>query len=147
MNLNWGKGILITIVLFVVIVFIMVGISMTKNTDLVANNYYEKEIKYQEQIDLLKKTNTLNENVKIDFDGANVNISFPKNMDINSLKGTVYFYRPSDSNKDFNIPVNADANNSMKIGSEKFTKGLWKVRINWENAGEKYFTEQTLLIQ
>jgi nitrogen fixation protein FixH len=125
----------------------MVGVSMTRNVDLVANNYYEKEIKYQEQIDLLKKTNALNENVKIDFDGSNVNISFPKNIDKNSLKGTVHFYRPSDSNKDFNIPVNSDANGTMKISNEKFSKGLWKVQINWENAGEKYFTEQTLLIQ
>ena len=147
MKLNWGKGISITIILFVVIVFIMVGISMTKNVDLVANNYYEKEIKYQVQIDLLKKTNALNENVKIDFDGANVNISFPKNMDNNLLKGIVYFYRPSDSKKDFIIQINADANGTMKIGSEKFSKGLWKVQINWESAGEKYFTEQTLLIQ
>lgn len=147
MKLNWGKGIFITIVLFMVIVFIMVGISMTKNVDLVANNYYEKEIKYQEQIDLLKKTNALNENAKIDFDGANVNIYFPKNMDNNSLKGIVYFYRPSDAKNDFNIPVNADADKSMKIGSGKFVKGLWKVQINWESAGEKYLTEQTLLIQ
>ena len=129
MNLNWGKGIFITIVLFVIIVFIMVGISITRNVDLVANNYYEKEIKYQEQIDLLKKSNTLKENAKIDFDGTNVNISFPKNMDINSLKGTVNFYRPSDSEKDFNMPVNADANGTMKIGYEKFSKGLWKVQI------------------
>ncbi len=147
MKLNWGKGIFITIVLFMVIVFIMVGISMTKNVDLVANNYYEKEIKYQEQIDLLKKTNALNENAKIDFDGANVNISFPKNMDNNSLKGTINFYRPSDSKKDFNMQINADANGTMQISNEKFSKGLWKVQINWESTGEKYFTEQTLLIQ
>lgn len=147
MKLNWGKGIFITIILFVVIVFIMVGISITRHVDLVANNYYEKEIKYQEQIDLLKKTNTLKENAKIDYDGANVNISFPKNLDINSLKGTISFYRPSDSNKDFGMQINADENGTMKIGSEKFSKGLWKVQINWESAGDKYFTGQTLLIQ
>jgi hypothetical protein len=130
MKLNWGKGILITIVMFVIIIFIMVGISMTKNVDLVANNYYEKEIKYQEQIDLMKKTNSLKENAKIDFDGINVNISFPKSADISSIKGTVNFYRPSDSKKDFNIPINADADGIMKIENDKFPKGLWKVRLS-----------------
>jgi nitrogen fixation protein FixH len=125
----------------------MVGISMTKDVDLVANNYYEKEIKYQEQIDLLKKTNGLTENAKIEIAEGGINITFPEASDMKSIKGFVNFYRPSDSKKDFTIPVTLDENGMMKIGNDKLTKGLWKVRLSWESSGEKYFTEQTIIIQ
>ena len=34
----------------------MVIVSMSRTTDLVSENYYEQEIKYQDQIDVLKRS-------------------------------------------------------------------------------------------
>ncbi|RPI13830.1 MAG: cytochrome C oxidase Cbb3 [Ignavibacteriae bacterium] len=147
MKISWGKGILIAIVIFIAGTFIMVGISMTKNVDLVANNYYEKEIKYQEQIDKLKKTGNLQENVNIDYNGSVVNVKFPSNLDVSKITGEVKFYRPSDEKKDFIVPVSANINGIIAIPAEKLNKGLWKIQVSWNFNNENYFTEQSLMIQ
>jgi hypothetical protein len=49
--MSWGKGIILVFVVFVLGIGVLVYRSMTKNIDLVTTNYYEKELKYQEQID------------------------------------------------------------------------------------------------
>ena len=50
--MDWGKGILLTIIAFVGFIMTLVVISVRQDDiHLVAENYYEKEIKYQDQIE------------------------------------------------------------------------------------------------
>ncbi|MDZ7626149.1 MAG: FixH family protein [Ignavibacteriaceae bacterium] len=46
-KLNWGTGILIGIIVFVVISISMTVIFMTQDVDLVADKYYENSLQYQ----------------------------------------------------------------------------------------------------
>ncbi len=62
--MSWGKGIILVFVIFILGIGIMVYKSMTKNIDLVTSNYYEKELKYQEQIDKINNSNRLEEKLK-----------------------------------------------------------------------------------
>ena len=49
--MDWGKGILLTIIAFVAFIMTLVVISVKQDDiHLVTENYYEKEIKYQDQI-------------------------------------------------------------------------------------------------
>jgi hypothetical protein len=147
MKLGWGKGILLANIIFVAAILVMVVIFMTKSVDLVSGNYYEKEIKYQEQIDKLRKTGNLQENVNIDYTGNVINIKFPSNLDVSKITGEVKFYRPSDAKKDFVIPITAEAEGDIAISSDKLVKGLWKIQISWNYNNENYFTEQSIIMQ
>ena len=57
--MHWGKGILFSIIIFLAGTAFMVVIAVNSPADLVVKNYYEKGVKYQEQIDRINRTNAL----------------------------------------------------------------------------------------
>ena len=58
-KMNWGKGIAAVYICFVVIILGFVFYFMNQDVDLVTHKYYDEEIKYQEQIERMKRTNEL----------------------------------------------------------------------------------------
>ena len=64
-NFNWGTGILITIIVFMIITLGTVFTFMNEKVDLVTDNYYKKELKYQKQIDKLNRTHDMRMDVEI----------------------------------------------------------------------------------
>jgi|WetSurMetagenome_2_1015567.scaffolds.fasta_scaffold47059_3 hypothetical protein len=146
MKLNWGKRIAVLYIGFVILVLAMVILAMTRKTELVSENYYEKEIKYQEQIDKEKRTNELNGKVKIEYSGSYILIKFPSTYNLKNIKGTINFYRPSDESKDFKLNIEPDENGEQKVATTKLLKGLWKVKINWFLEEKEYYNESSVLI-
>jgi hypothetical protein len=146
MKFNWGKGIIIACAVFIAGILAMVAISMTKNIDLVTPNYYEKEIKYQEEISKINNTNNLKDSVKIDIGESLMLVRFPAVSEKSIIKGEIIFYRPSDSKKDFKVPIEADKNFETAIDISSIEKGLWKVKMNWNMDGvdfeQHYFLKQ-----
>lgn len=104
MKWNWGTGIFVTYTVFVIIVVIHVIFFMNQKVELVTDNYYEKELKYQEQIDKINNTNSLKDELKLEQDAKSIRLLFPGLYTNGILKGEIYFYKPSDSGKDFMIP-------------------------------------------
>lgn len=142
--MNWGKGIVIVFVIFGLGMAFMAYKAVTKNIDLVSKNYYEKEIKYQDQIDKINNTGGLIENLKFDNTEAGIVITYPN---MSGLKGEISFYRPSDAKKDFKIPVEYGKDNRQVISTQTLQKGLWKVQVNWNAGGVDYYTEGKIMVQ
>jgi hypothetical protein len=147
MNFDWGKKIAALYIGFVVLVVGMVIFAMTKNTDLVSDNYYEKEIKYQEQIDKEKRTKELPEQVKIEYLGSYVSVKFPQTYNSKDIKGSILFYRPSEASRDFRLNIEPDEKGEQKIVTNKFSKGIWKVQINWKMNRTEYYNESSIRIE
>jgi hypothetical protein len=148
MKFSWGKGIALTYILFVVLTLIFVVFSMTKNVDLVSPDYYEKEIKYQEQINNKTNTNNLIEKPIIDTSKVNnVRIIFPRSMNLSAVSGDINFYRPDDSKKDFKLPVKLDTSGVMDLDLSGYEKGKWKIQLNWTLNDKYYYDEKYILIK
>lgn len=147
MKISWGKGIVISLIFFMLITIVLVVISFMQRIDLVANNYYEKEIKYQEQIETMKKTALLNNPVSVSQGENSVVVMFNDSLDFTKIMGTMKFYRPSDEKKDFSIPLKIENNGKMYVSSESIEKGFWKIQINWSVDGNKYFKEVSIVLQ
>ncbi len=143
--MNWGKGILITIIVFLAGTAVMVMIAMNSETGLVANNYYEQGINYQEKIDRINRTNALPEKVAIEFSSKAVSIGIPRMFERDKIKGEITFYRPSNAKDDFKLPLQVDSENKMLIGTDKLEKGFWKIQVEWSVDTIKYFNESLLL--
>lgn len=139
--MNWGKGIFITIIVFLAGTAIMIIIAVNSRYDLVANNYYEKGIKYQDKIDKINRTNALPENARIEFFGNAVSVSMPRMFDADKIKGELIFYRPSDAGKDFKVPLKLDSENKMVINTGMLEKGFWKIQIEWSVETTQYYNE------
>lgn len=138
--MNWGNKITIVFIGFVVLVLIMVTISMKQDIHMVEENYYEEEIAYQGKIDEIKNGNAWEGAVSVKQEDNTLALNFEG---ADKVKGKVKFFRASDANLDFFIPISEEVN----IPIEKFKAGSWKVSFIWEAEGKKYFKEEQIFIQ
>ena len=145
MKLNWGSGIAIGFTCFVIFMGTLVIKSFKQDIDLVHEDYYGEELKYQDRIDRGMKSSALQERFIYCISKDEVVIRFPKEMEKERVDGEILFFRPSDKKKDIKAPLHLiHGEQHFPIG--QFSKGLYKVQINWEMSGAKYFNEETIII-
>lgn len=145
MKISWGTGIVIAIVIFMAIIIATVIFMINQDVDLVSSDYYEKGIKYQEQIDMENRSQRLKDNVKMEWSGDLFEISFPDEFHDQTLSGQIFFYRPSDSKKDFRLPLNI-TDLKQYIPVQGLEKGLWRVKLNWNLNNKDYYYSETSFI-
>ncbi len=146
-KLNWGTGITIVIILFLIIsIGQVIFIHKTIDYDLVEEEYYKAEIQYQTQIEKVKRTNALPENVKIKLMEQFLEFKFPSIFNNSSVSGIINFYKPSDDLLDKSENITLDKNNKMFFGYDMLSSGLWKIKINWSVNGLDYYTEKIVML-
>ncbi|HKB85727.1 MAG TPA: FixH family protein [Ignavibacteriaceae bacterium] len=143
---NWGTGILLSIIVFMSILIVLVYVFMSQDVDLVTKDYYSKELRYQKQIDKINNTNLTGKEVGISYLNNTVQLVFPDSVFTRKAAGTVYFYRPSGSKKDFSIPLTVSDRNEQYINTGKLDKGLWKIKVEWGMDGQDYYSEKSIMI-
>lgn len=147
MKFSWGTGILIAILIFMAITVVTVIFMMNQDVDLVSKDYYEKGVKYQEQIDLINRSNELDVPVKMEFNGSILVVVFPDEFINQNISGKISFYRPSDSKKDFDLHLSL-TDGSQIIPVKGLDKGFWRVQLNWNlNNKEDYYTETSFILE
>ncbi len=146
MKINWGTGIVIGMVLFIGFIMFMVITMLTDEEyshDLVTEAYYEKELKYQQEIDAEKNTHLLSEQIQ----GKKVNggwlLSFPKEIDPTIIEGNVFLYRPSNKRLDFNIPI-VLSNSQLLIPDERLLGGRWNITVDWDYEGKHFMYKKSI---
>lgn len=141
---SWGHGIIVTFVMFgLFMAYFYVNMSK-QEIDLVGDHYYEDGQKYQEKIDIQKKTRLLIDKANIDFDSSFrlAKIHFP--VGTSQLK--VDFYKPANQKEDKHFQINQLKDSVWIMDTRFLTKGPWKTSISWENKGEKYMSESRWII-
>ncbi|WP_291777298.1 FixH family protein [Cecembia sp.] len=141
--MDWGKGIILTLAAFAVLMISMVVICVRQDDiHLVTQNYYEEEIKYQDQIDKMINASQLeNEVLVYDNQLKIVDLQLPVGS-----KGTLHLFRPSDARLDRKIEFDITdlATNSIDVKSLK--SGYWKVKLSWIENGTAYYQEKKINI-
>lgn len=146
-RVNWGTGIVIAFAIFMGGTISTAVYLMNQDVDLVADDYYDQEIKYQQQIDRIKRTKKLDEKNIIAFNGTLINVTIPTSFLNRDLTGEIYLYRPSDEKSDIEIPLHTDSLGVQVIPVNSLKKGLWKVKVNWLTDEMEYFAEERIFIQ
>jgi hypothetical protein len=105
--------------------------------DLVENNYYEKELTYQNKID--KQTNTLALVNPVQFSGkgTTLRIMFPIKETGPVTDGKVLFYKASDSRSDFSLPLTIDSAGLYACNMAGKPLGIWKAVVEWSARKEQ----------
>ena len=146
MKISWGTGIVLSFVVFITASVTGALIFMNQDVALVTEDYYSKELEYQQQIDKMQRAMDLDEQVLIELKASNVVFQFPKSFLQESITGEVLFYRPSDSTKDFRLSLNLDEDGFQYISTESLTKGFWRAQLSWTMNNEDYYIEKALSI-
>ena len=125
----------------------MTVIFMTQDVSLVSDNYYEKSLTYQDEIDKQSRTKSLDEQVIINFNGKVITVLFSDDYLRKNISGEIYFYRPSNSSLDFKLPLQVSEEGKQLISVEKLEKGFWRVKLNWMMNGNEYYNERAITIE
>ena len=141
--MDWGKGILVTIIVFVSFILVLVTISVRQDDiHLVTENYYEEEMKYQEHIQREQATAELGRDVLVlDAQGKVMQLALPI-----GAKGSLHFFRPSDAGLDLKIPIHITEDGGGEIPVGDLLPGYWRVKLSWTENGVNYYQEKKITL-
>lgn len=144
--MNWGHKIIIVFVLFAAGILTLVTKSMRTRIDMVTPDYYAEELKYQQVIDGRREALNLSAPVSINQSDESIGLLFPSEMHGVSLKGNVLFYRASDSRQDITVPLQPDESGLLLVNKNRFSKGNYRVQLQWEARGKTYYQESFVTV-
>ena len=139
--MSWGIRITILYVAFVAMIGTLVFLTMREKVDLVADDYYQREINFQQQLDKQEAGLALSQQPTVQANASGLTVAFPSALATSGISGKVECYRPSDPTKDFQVDIHADSAGHQQIAREKFEQGLYTVRLNWNAQGKAYYHE------
>jgi len=145
MKLNWGTGIVLAFIGFIAfILFFVIRMSMddSANHDLVTEEYYKKELAYQQEIDAMTNAQNLPNPPRLERTDSGLVIHFPEDMSPTEIKGKVSLYRPSNKHLDFDLPISL-SNAHLLIPDKRLLDGRWDIDVNWTYAGESYLLRKS----
>jgi len=141
MRLNWGYKIFIAYTTFAAGILFLAYKASQQNFDLVTENYYEAELKYQDVIDQKGNVSELSEPPKISHTVNTVSVQLPKEFANKNVQGEIYLYRPSDASKDVHQSfATGQGFYEMSLGKE--LSGLYDMKLSWQADGKRFFNEQ-----
>ncbi|MGK6343162.1 FixH family protein [Chryseobacterium sp. DT-3] len=132
-NFSWGHGVVIALFAFIAFILSMLFLfpNGQKNSEMVTDNYYEEELKYQDVIDAKKRADDLHEKPVYSQEKNGIKITFPK--EYNNTNTTVKFVlnRTDDQNLDIKKSVQLDATQSFFIPGQVLKAGNYTLRLMW----------------
>lgn len=146
MKINWGTGIVLAFIGFIgFILFFVVKMSMDDraNHDLVTEEYYKEELGYQKEIDAEINANNLSSKLIIRKTPEGLIVEFPKDINLEKIKGTVSLYRPSNKHLDFDLPISL-SNAHLLIPDKRLLDGRWDIKIAWQYQDKPYLFKQNI---
>lgn len=135
----WPYAIVAYFAIFITGIVVWVSFAIRNDQELVRKDYYEHEIKYQNEIDRLERAAAAPARVEHNASERAVTIALPAN----ATDGRIYFYRPSAAKFDRQIELHQT---TQTMDLKNFEPGLWKLRLAWKLNGAEYRHDQTLVL-
>ena len=146
---RWGIGIFMFYGLFVAAVLALVLFVSFQDIQLVEQDYYEKELVFQQQIDRVKRTLELPSAVTFDYDrtGRVITILYPPEVEHARLGGRISLMRPSNADLDRMVEVFPDSTGRQVIDASGLERGMWRLKASWKIDDVEYYNEDMIVIQ
>jgi len=144
MKLDWGHSIAIAMAIFILIMAQFMVRAYHHQEALVAEDYYARELRYQEQIDKLGNAAALGEAVRFDVRPGEVVLTFPEVVRHGAITGELFLMRPSDARADHRTAVRADSAGRFVLDTRGMLKGAYTVHLEWSSGGQDHLTEDRL---
>jgi hypothetical protein len=145
MKINWGYTIFIIYSVFIVGILFMVYRSSIEKKDLVSEDYYAEELKYQEIIDQSANTASLSNVIEAEVKEDEIQLTFPSEFNESIYKGTWKLYCAADRSKDVSGNCNI-AGAKSTISYNATVKGLFQLQLTWIKDGKKYYFEKNMTL-
>jgi hypothetical protein len=144
---NWGTGVVLAMVVMISAMSFLVYIAVRQDFDLVDNDYYEKSLAYQQHIDKVGNTASLEKKIVFQLRADSLKLIFPELASREDYAGKIHFYSPVEATRDFNLEVKLDASFSQKIALTELQKGRYQVKIDWSVNKNAYYQEEEIAVE
>ena len=146
MKFNWGTGIFIFLVLFLLACAAFIIFAISQDVNLVHKDYYEKGVNYSEQMNVNARSKQYYSSIHTQLFNEYLRVDFEDSLALKIDSGNVLLYRPSNSRQDIILPLNL-VENSILISKENLVSGRYILKMTWYFDGQKYQVDKPVNIQ
>ena len=146
---TWMWGIVISILTFMAF---FVGFAIWTSfgdVELVYDNYYAKDVVFEQQIRRVERTDALEIKPRIVYDQSSqfLTLKFSPEMGHRQPVGEILLFRPSDLHKDrlFTLDLSGDSLQTIRV--QDLDPGLWRIKLDWKSGDKEYYLEQMLTVR
>ena len=143
--MNFGSKIVILYLSFVSLIASLVILCYKQDVDLVSNDYYGQEIRFQEKIDATNNVKRSENSINHDVLEKRIVLTADSVLLSKDFNGTITLFRPSDSKMDVQYTMNF-VNHQQVIESKSLKRGVYKLQLSWVSKQISYFKEEVVFI-
>ena len=139
----WPIAITAVCVAFAAGLAVVVVIASRHQEDLVAPDYYARELRHQQQQESDSRGKAV-AGYAFDFspEARRIVVHFPAP----AVTGAIVLYRPSNAALDRTIPIGPDAAGVQTIDTAPLAAGPWRVQLSWTLRGQRYSREHVVVV-
>ena len=142
MKLNWGHYIAIALGCFMTFILTLLFTAGDSGHAMVTEDYYEKELTFQNEIDAEKRALALDEKPNLRLQANGMVLEFPET--ITDAEGTIYLMRNNDETKDVLLPIKLNHKNEMLISSVDLIDGEYELFLKWKSQNKEYMIKKSI---
>lgn len=142
--MNWGKGITLFIICFIATMLGMVYIAFKQSNEMIEDNYYDREVKYQKIIDAKSNLRPLLNDFELKDTFQFIWLKLPLAAARKIENGELRMIKMDRADADQTIPIEQP---ETHIDKSKFQKGIYHIKLSWTSENIPYFYETDLAIR
>ena len=139
--MNIGKWIIVSFVLFALFMAGLVTVCMRQDVSLVSKNYYDEELRFQDQIEREHNTSLLAKKPSVDLKGRTLTLAW--NQDTPVSGGTVNLFCPANAKMDRTFSLTGK-NHTQTIELNDLSRGMYRVKLRWTMNDKEFFQEEVI---
>ena len=136
---TWAHGLMIALGSFMIFILSLIFFSGNMG-EMVEENYYEKTVHYQDDIDAAQRVKTLDKKPEIIEQANGFLIRFYDQPE----SGEIWFLRSNNSEEDIKQSLKLNSRNEQLVHAEDLNAGEYEVSIRWKQNGQNYLLKQTV---
>ena len=146
MKFNWGTGILIFLIVFLIAAGLFIAFAMRQSVELVHEDYYERGVDHTSQMEVEKRSAPYQDAIQAVQLENELQISMTDSVAVRCDSARIQLYRPSDNQLDMNMNYDP-GRGALVISREDLVPGRYILKLSWYSGGLKYETGHNLNIQ
>ena len=125
--MSWGYKITILYLSFVALIVTLVVMCFGQKVELESKDYYAQELQFQNKIDAIQNEKNLHSTINHTISENAVILTTDSSFIDKGFEGTINFFRPSDSSKDYKLKMNFKHHQQI-INSSPLIHGVYKMQ-------------------
>jgi hypothetical protein len=139
--MNWGKGIIGGMILFMLFIIVMCVYMFSIPEDEYDKKYYEKGLSYDQDYNRAKQVITDKAQPTIEADSCCIEVTFPQ-----TILGQVKLTRPSSNMVDSIIAIDNKNGQPVQILTTNMPKGKYQLRFEWTSNNKAYLYQKEVFL-